>query len=338
MVIKFCPKPMRQPVSKNAARCFLAARYRAFIALLLLALAAGCGSGNAQLEGELSSTEQSISRLAKALDTDTLRNATIIKRYAGILTESRPELRSLLLELSRESSSANPTYKSLKSRYEAVRDDTEYFDSWADKVQELQLVQAGADPAAFNDSLSDTVNVIADLSNGQLARVNAVSRETEQAMNNTSNQGAGSQYVGNPHYGHWSQSSGGSFWAWYGQYYFFSSLLGGRPHYYNNWAGGRGYSYYHDVGRQSYTSRSQRSAQTAVDQREKKQFGARGGYKSPYSRTRSGATGMSRASVAKQKSTFKSPYSKSSSASAGKYQSSLRSGGYRTSKGVSRGK
>jgi hypothetical protein len=44
---------------------------------------------------------------------------------------------------------------------------------------------------------------------------------------------AGMAYVGNPKYGHWQAGTGGtSFWAFYGQYAFFSSLLGlGHPGY-----------------------------------------------------------------------------------------------------------
>ena len=176
--------------------------------------------------------------------------------------------------------------------------------------------------SAYNDALSDTVNVLADLSNGELARVNAVSQQAEQRMNRSKDHGAGSQYIGNPHYGRWSHGSGGSFWAWYGQYAFFSSMLGGRPYYYHNWSRNRGYSYYHDVGRSNYTSRSQRTRQAATETRARKQFGS-GGHKSPYAKTRSGASGLSKASTTPRRS-----YSSGSS----------RSSGFRTSRGVSRGK
>ena len=185
--------------------------------------------------------------------------------------------------------------------------------------------------------MSDTVNVIADLSEGELARVNAVSKQTDLKANSSKDYGAGSQYMGNPHYGRWSHGSGGSFWVWYGQYRFFGSMFGGRRYYYNDWAGGRGYSYYHDVGRNSYTSRSQRAAQGDVDRRARKQFGRSGKFRSPYSKSRTGATGMSKSSLASQKSAFKSPYGKRS-ASTSKYQSSTRNSGFRTSRGASRGK
>lgn len=44
----------------------------------------------------------------------------------------------------------------------------------------------------------------------------------------------GMNYVGNPHYGQWTNdSSGNTFWHYYGQYAFFSNLFGGQPSYYS---------------------------------------------------------------------------------------------------------
>jgi hypothetical protein len=46
----------------------------------------------------------------------------------------------------------------------------------------------------------------------------------------------GYEYVGDPKYGSWQRdSSGNSFWAFYGQYALLSHLLGGGPIYRNNW-------------------------------------------------------------------------------------------------------
>ncbi len=61
---------------------------------------------------------------------------------------------------------------------------------------------------------------------------------------------AGYEYVGNPRYGSWQQnSSGGSFWVFYGQYRLLSDLLGGGLLYRNNYntyasRRSRGVSYY----------------------------------------------------------------------------------------------
>ncbi|MFP6806081.1 MAG: hypothetical protein VB957_02680 [Pseudomonadales bacterium] len=316
-------------------------RLRNFIQLaaslaLLVGALSGCSSGESKVEAAMLKTGNQLQVLNSALDGGTIRNATIIKQYSSILKSSRPELKPLLFELEKDATTMSPVYTSLQQRYSAVKDNIEQFDSWTAKVQELNAIQTASTVAIYNDALSDTVNVIADLSHGELARVNAVSQEAEQKANGSKNFGAGSQYIGNPHYGHWSQRSGGSFWAWYGQYHFFSSMFGGRRYYYNDWGRNRGYSYYNDVGRSSFTSRSQRASQGAVDNRARKQFGSKGTYKSPYSKSRVGASGISRASTAQQKSLFKSQYSGSSKRS--KFQSSSRNSGFRTSRGVSRGK
>lgn len=310
---------------------------RAVACTVLLALnLGGCTSGEAEVESALQKTQVQLQQLAAALDAGKVRNAMIIKQYATVLKASRPELVPLLAELEKEATTMSPVYQGLQQRYLAVKDNTEQFENWTDKVQELLAIQNAANLAIYNDALSDTVNVIADLSQGELARVNAISAEAEQKANNAKNYGAGSQYIGNPSYGHWSHGSGGSFWAWYGQYHFFSSMFGGRRYYYNDWGRNRGYSYYNDIGRGNYTSRSQRASQRDVDNRARKQFGSKGNYRSPYSKSRTGASGMSRASSAQQKSLFKSQYSSGGKTS--KFQSSSRNSRYRTSRGVSRGK
>ena len=312
-------------------------RIRLLFCIVVAALVlSGCSSGERMVEDALANTDRGLQDLNTAIDQGRVRNATIIKQYVRILKSSRPELAPLLVELENDGTTQGPLFKSLKNRFQGIKDNTEQFPSWKEKHAELVAIANGANLSIYNDALSDTVNVIADLSRGELARVNAVSQEVEQKMNKSSDYGAGSQLIGNPHYGRWSHGSGGSFWAWYGQYAFFSSMFGGRRHYYNDWGRNRGYSYYHDYGRNNYTSRSQRASQRNVDTRARKQFGSRGGYKSPYSKSRAGYSGISRNSTAQQQSLFKSQYGKSSRSS--KFQSTSRNSSYRTSRGISRGK
>ncbi len=303
---------------------------------MLPLLLVGCSSSESKIAAAVQQADQALTGLKQALDGNQVRNATIVTQYVSVMKNSRPELAPLLSELQKEATTQSPVYQNLNSRFLAARDGTESFPSWIEQVDELSAIAEASSVAMYNDALSDTVNVIADLSGGELARVNAVSREAEQMMNGESGATAGNQYIGNPNYGYWSQGSGGSFWAWYGQYAFFSSLFGGQRHYYHDWSGRRGYSYYHDVGRNNYTSRAQRSSQQALDVKTQKQFGRRGGYQSPYAKPRAGASGLSRARTARQKSLFQSQYSNKSSAS--KFQSSTRNSGFRTSGGVRRGK
>jgi len=270
------------------------------------------------------------------LNNNGVRNATIIRQYASLLKTQRPERHPLLVELEKDATIQGPLFKGLEQRLKALKDGSEQYESWTEKLDEATRLRAATQRDAFNDALSDTVNVIADLSDGTLARVNAMSASAEQRLNSSKSYGKGSQYIGNPHYGNWSHGSGGSFWAWYGQYAFFSSMFGNNRHYYNDWGSNRGYSYYHDVGRNHYTSRSQRNSQRDVDTRARKQFGSQGKYKSPYAKSRGGSTGLSSSSKGLQNSAFKSQYGSSRKTS--KYQSSSRTSGFRTSRGVSRGK
>lgn len=296
----------------------------------------GCSSGESKVEDQLDVVEQNLTGIRNALKSDGLSNAIMIREYASLVKTQRPELYPLLVELEKDATPQGPLFKALESRYNGLKNGSDYYESWTEKLDEATRLNAASKRDAYNDALSDTVNVIADLSEGKLARVNAMSAAAEQTLNKSKDYGKGSQYIGNPHYGHWSHGSGGSFWAWYGQYAFFSSMFGSNRYYYNNWASNRGYSYYHDVGRNHYTSRSQRTSQRDVDNRAKKQFGSQGKYKSPYAKSRGGSTGLSSSSRGLQNSAFKSQYGSSRKTS--KYQSSSRTSGYRTSRGVSRGK
>ena len=311
--------------------------FRSHILLLIVTVClAGCSSGEARLESSVMKAEMAMINLRAALDSGSVRNASLIREYARLLSSSKPELAPLLTELQKEATVSGPLFTGLRERFEGARDGSQNYPDWLARVSELDSVAEAASLPMFNDALSDTVNVIADMSDGQLARVNAVSREAEQMMNNAGDFGAGSQYIGNPHYGYWNQGSGGSFWVWYGQYRLFSDLFGGNRYYYRDWAPRRGYSYYHDVGRNSFSSRSQRAGLADVDNRARKQFGSGGRFQSPYAKSRTGASGLSQSSRARQTSMFKSQYSKTASAS--NFGSSTRNSAFRTSRGLSGGK
>ncbi|MAI42467.1 MAG: hypothetical protein ACJ0Q6_02205 [Candidatus Azotimanducaceae bacterium] len=301
----------------------------ATVGLLLI----GCSSGESRVNSELAVVQDNIEKLNLALEKNLLRNAILIRQYASILSSKYSELSPLLKELKKDATPEGPLFQGLEKRYQGLKTGRENFQSWTDKLLEAKKLNAATKLDAYNDALSDTVNVIADLSNGELARVNSVSATAEKSINNSKSYGHGGQYMGNPHYGYWSHGAGGSFWAWYGQYALFSTLVGNNRYYYNDWARNRGYSYYHDVGRNHYTSRAQRAGMTDTDNRARRQFGSQGRYQSPYARNRGGAAGLSSSSRGLQTSAFKSQYAKASN-----YQSSTRTSGYRTSTGLSRGK
>ncbi|ASJ95651.1 MULTISPECIES: hypothetical protein [Shewanella] len=310
------------------------------LALTLVFALTGCGDDRPEKIAKFQQLAQArVDNLGQMLDGGELRNANLLKQYADILASQKPDVAPLLQELSKDASSQGPMYSSLKRRLQELGNESNFVDLDQQLAEAENLYQA-ADPSLFNDMLSDPVNVVADMSGGALARVNAISREADILANGGEDFGAGSQLVGNPAYGSWQTGSNGmSFWAWYGMYSMFSNLMRG-PVYYDRWSSRRNYSYYNDVGRYRYTSPKQASAQNQTYERTKKQFNRQGKqFDSPYAKSRSGSTSLSRQSTSTPKastagrassgSKFRSNYSKNSN---------FRNSSSRTTRGVRRGK
>lgn len=278
-------------------------------ALLLLVAAVvlvGCDGGAAlrsQVETDLGRVAAAVERLGADLDGDRVQNAALIKQYAARVARAKPELRELTEALRREGTRDGTMYRSLVERLDEARGMMPAADAAAEAyvpvARELQSLAAAADPAEFSRALSDPLNVLADLSDGALPRVDAISASASRQANGAADLGPGSQLVGNPHYGQWRTDGGGSsFWVWYGQFALMQSLLGGPRVGYGDWAGRRDYSYYHDYGRGNYTSRSMRQQQARVDSTARRKFSSEGRtFRSPYARQRTGAS----TAVARQK-------------------------------------
>lgn len=310
-------------------------KYKSVLLLVTIGMLASCGASmEDQYRTALVTVGKNFATLAKGINTGTIRNATILKQYSRILKRQRPELAPLLTELEMDATTSGPVYKGLQERLASAGPQASDL-TLAEKIKELESLNSAVQLPVYNDALSDTVNVIADLSEGKLARVNAISKAAELRANAAKDYGAGSQLMGNHHYGNWSYGMGAAYWIWYPRYSYFGSMYGGNRYYYSAWAGNRGYSYYHDVGRNNYTSSRQRASQQAVEQRAKKNYRGSKPFKSAYAKPRSGASGISKASTTRAKSAFRSPYA---SKSGSKYQSSARNSRSRTSRGTSRGK
>lgn len=305
---------------------------------LLLALT-GCGDDRPEKIAKFQQLAQErIINLGQMLDKGEIRNANLLRQYVEVLEGQKTDLAPLLRELAKDATSVGPMYTSLQRRLNELGDGNNFVDL-DQQLSEAENLYQAADPSLFNDMLSDPVNVVADMSDGALARVNAISREAAVLANGAEDFGAGSQLVGNPAYGNWQTGSDGmSFWAWYGMYAMFSNLVRG-PVYYDRWSSRRNYSYYNDVGRYRYTSPKQAQAQNQTFERTKKQFNAQGKkFDSPYAKPRAGSTSLSRQSASAPKastagrssgSKFRSNYSKNSN---------FRNSGSRTTRGVRRGK
>jgi len=196
--------------------------------------------------------------LKQKLDGNQLRNALIARDYADKLIILKPELATIVDTLKIDTTSDGVMYQSLFQRLNKLNLMPQSESEYRQAASELLSLAAGSDPIVFNESLIDIVNTLADLSDGQLPRINIPkSSSAEQTT-------PGSYLVGNSNYGSWQKdSSGSSFWQFYGQYALFRDLLSpsygyrGGPIYRDNWYGRPRYSYYHDYGRSTYGTASQ---------------------------------------------------------------------------------
>ncbi|ABV88791.1 hypothetical protein [Shewanella pealeana] len=313
---------------------------RVLTVLMVFALA-GCGDDRPeQIAKYQQLTQQRLDTLSTMLNDGQVRNANLLKQYVQVLEKQKPDLSPLLNELAMDATNRGPMFTSLTRRLTDTQNPANYIDL-DQQLAEVENLYQAADPSLYNDMLSDPLNVVADMSDGALARVNSISREAAALANGAEDFGAGSQLVGNPSYGSWQTGSNGmSFWAWYGMYSMFSNLTRG-PIGYDRWSSRRNYSYYNDVGRYRYTSPKQARAQTQTYERTKKQFSSQGRkFDSPYAKSRTGSTSLSRqsSSTPKASSTGRTASSKSKFRSNYSKDSSFRNSSSRTTRGVRRGK
>ncbi len=257
------------------------------LALAIFALTA-CGTDplDDKINRQQQLTKQQVQLLEKQLDRGQVRNANLIPQYADIVAVSNPKLTPLLDQLKLDATTDGMLFQGLQRRYQ---DAVTYPDTFTNKqaqLDELANIYQAADPLVFNDLLSDSLNVIADMSQGTLPRINGDNLQASLTQNNAKDYGSGSELVGNPNYGSWqSNSNGTSFWAWYGMYSMFNNIMSPRIDY-RDWSHNRNYSYYSDQGRNKYRSAQQRTADTKFEQKTKKSFNRSGNYQSPYAKQR----------------------------------------------------
>ena len=290
---------------------------RTVVLCFLVALATGCGTNIREVsESALATVSGSVDRLGQQLDSGKLSNAALLATYSEKLSASQPEFRDVAKLMKQEGTRQGTLYTGLKTRVDEVGNAIRSMKSGQSTdhralAAELNSIHAAADPSEFNRALADSVNVLADLSGGELARVDAISSQASKTANGAGDFGPGSQLVGNPNYGQWrTNSSGASFWVWYGQFALMRDLMGGPRIGYDDWSRRRDYSYYHDYGRSNYTSPRDRTRQTQLENTTRRKFASQGKqFQSPYARQRSGAS----ATISRQK--FASSRSRSSTAS-----------------------
>ncbi|WDE00240.1 hypothetical protein SG35_006185 [Thalassomonas actiniarum] len=317
-----------------------------FIFFALTLLLTACGDPiKEQVTRQLPVSELRVQQLADALESGQVRNAELIRQYGDKIARSKPELTELVNAFKQDATTQGPMYLALVDRLNTVKTQPEMFADNQAIYDELLNIYQAADPVLYSDALSDPLNVLADMSDGMLPRINALSKAQSQQANNAQDFGTGEQLIGNPNYGSWTTGSNGmSFWAWYGMYSMIGDIFGSRRVSYGDWGRHRNYSYYNDYGRTRYSSPSQLKKQTRLDARTKKSFAKRGQkFTSAYGKNRTGASSLSSQSKSAQTSAnrFRSQSSSKSSyarKSASSRNASFRNSSSKTSRGFSRGK
>ncbi|ATD07378.1 CHAD domain-containing protein [Pseudoalteromonas piscicida] len=300
--------------------------------LCVLSLMLGCESKEERIQQTITHTLQeastAINTLGTALDKKQVRNANLLTEYGKVLSQQKPQLSEIAQIISQDATSSGTLYQSLLTRYQSLKSPAPSMNS-DDIINQALLLKEAASISLFNDALTDPINVLADMSDGKLARVGAISQQAKQTANGQT--GVGNQLVGNANYGEWQTNSNGtSFWMWYGMYRMLGDIVGDVE--YGRWSKHRKYSYYSDYGRHRYTSYKSYKRQTELAKRTQQSYQRQGKqFTSPYAKKKSGASGLSRSSNTPSAVT-RSSYSRTSS------YGSVRNSSSRTSRGVSRGK
>lgn len=304
--------------------------------LLLIGCSSEQEKWQQQLDQQAVISAGKIERLKQHIGDGHIANTNVLSQYAGIIRQDNPDLGELSSALAQDASPDGPIIRALESRLSDAKSDINQVVTMGheqvNKVyQELSAIEAAAQPDTYGMMLSDPINVLADMSQGKLARVAALSAEASARINDAEDFGPGSQLVGNPQYGSWqSNSSGNSFWHWYGQYAFFSSMFR-SPIGYGSWGRHRDYSYYNDYGRSTYTSPQQRKNQQSTERSTRQKFKQSGQrFSSPYANTK-----QTTSAVARKSSKFQSrslPRSGGVKSTASNTTSSYRNSSYQSSR------
>ena len=265
------------------------------IVITLSAFIAACGNGDGlqidrktklkrDMNANLTAVTNSMLKLSNSLQRGTITSAVVLASYAKEAIKKKPEFKDIINILASEGTVDGPTYLSITDRLEDARKEMpnalKSIESANKLNEEFKRIIAAAQD--YDVMLIDAINMLSDFTDGKLPKM----RELQYENPTASTAPVGSEYVGNTNYGHWKQdSSGHSFWAFYGQYAMFSALLGG-PTYYDGWSNNRRPSYYHDYVRDSYSSPAGRANQSDALQKTKKRYTSKGKtFKSSYARS-----------------------------------------------------
>jgi hypothetical protein len=228
-----------------------------FIGALVLS---ACSDPNREiLTQRVIDAESRVKALGTALKSGSVRNAVLLKEYGNIVRNDRPELDSVITTLIKEGTVNGQQYQFLNTRLTELKKHTAQIGNPQQLIPEADALVLAASTVNFNNALSDPLNVIADMSDGKLARLGVLSKSEEAVYNETKDYGSGSQMIGNPAYGQWNNNRGTSFWEFYGMYAMFNTLTRSNRANYSDWNRNRPYSHYQDYGVDRYGSANERS-------------------------------------------------------------------------------
>ncbi|QEP42625.1 hypothetical protein D5085_05445 [Ectothiorhodospiraceae bacterium BW-2] len=231
-----------------------------FGALLLTTLLwlSGCANEyEAAIQEAYPQAGERLELLGANLDSKALANARIVEHYAQRLSILKPELTPIAETLAKDVTRQGSLFQQLQQRYLALNQHPQNGKEYQQALHDLESLYVATDLAVFNDSLLDLVNTLADLSEGELKRIDIPADSAKSEL-------PGSYLVGNPAYGQWqTDSNGDSFWQFVGPYLLLSAIVDevgdamerrDRRIYYSNWYSQPRYSYYNDYGWKSYGS------------------------------------------------------------------------------------
>lgn len=225
---------------------------------------------------------KSVHKLKESLDNEGLLNARLIKKYAIYLSKTNPDLKPIVDEISKESSVEGATFKGLQKRLadnvqlltktnagikSSGKDDEDYKKYINQHIlviqSEFDAILGATQTETYNLVLSDYVNMLADMADDKLPRVDGKKPSEFYKETGAKNTGAATALVGNENYGSWvSKSDGTSFWEFYGQYSMMRDVLSMGSNSYSSWNSHRPYSYYNDYYGSRYSSSYHRNQRT----------------------------------------------------------------------------
>ena len=244
-----------------------------FFLLSIVFLVFGCSDPEFErTQQSIKIAEDAVSSLESTLKQGTaiLPNINYLRQYAQVSSRLNPDMVQLISTLEAEGSVNGGMFSFLKNRIDTAK---ESFSRDGEASREVTIavgneaisITRAAQLDVFNDSLVDVINVLADMTKGELPKLN-FAETSDKSMPPTQH------LVGNPAYGRWNtSSSGSSIWAWYGQYRMFSDVIGwgtGYRYRQNYWYGARSASYYGDVGRHYYGTNRNNSTWSNASRRQ----------------------------------------------------------------------